>query len=236
MLSMKVALVTGAGKGLGRGFAEFLASRGFVVYAGLHDLADKHVNAEGLHYLELDVQSDRSITQAVKVIRKEQGRIDLLVNNAGLNKDSSTNGHKEKVTQLNTLDRHLLLKMFDVNSISPLMVVKNCISLMKTDPSFIINISSDRASFENVANDSSANYGYKASKAALNMLTRAMVFDLPENVHVIAVHPGGVHTNMNPNGSIEPRQAAQNIYGIVQNWNPKLNGRFVHSDGSEYAC
>jgi NAD(P)-dependent dehydrogenase (short-subunit alcohol dehydrogenase family) len=231
---MKVALVTGAGKGLGRGFAEFLSQNGYVVYAGVHQLTDDNSHTPDIKTLELDVADDGSISKAVEYIGKEQGRIDLLVNNAGLNKDSATSGSKELVTTLDSLDRRALAKMFDVNAISPLMVIKHSIKLMTGASAFIINISSDRASFTNAMNDSNANYGYKASKAALNMLSKVLVFDLPKNVSVVAVHPGGVNTNMNPNGRLEPQQAAAKICQIIENWEPKLNGQFVHNDGSIY--
>lgn len=122
--------------------------------------------------------------------------------------------------------------MFDVNAVSPLMVSKQCVRLMKNDPAFIINISSDRASFKNAMVDSNANYGYKASKAALNMLSKVLVFGLPKNVSVVAVHPGGVRTEMNPGGALEPRPAAAKIHGIIENWDSGLNGQFVYNDGS----
>jgi NAD(P)-dependent dehydrogenase (short-subunit alcohol dehydrogenase family) len=232
---MKVALVTGAGKGIGKGFADFLSANGYIVYAGVHKLSHKNSEKQpNIRTLELDVQDDSSIAQAVEVIKKEQGRIDLLVNNAGLNKDSATSGHKELVTKLDSLTREALLRMFDVNAVSLLIVIKHSIGLMTDNPAFIINVSSDRASFTNAMNDSNANYGYKASKAALNMLSKVLVFDLPKNVHVVAVHPGSVHTNMNPNGTLEPAQAAAKIYQIIENWDPELNGRFVYNDGSIY--
>jgi NAD(P)-dependent dehydrogenase (short-subunit alcohol dehydrogenase family) len=232
---MKTALVTGAGKGLGRGFTEFLSKNGFIVYAGIHKITDKaKLEGPSIRAIELDVQDDRSISDAIEVIRAKQGKLDLLVNNAGLNKDSATSGRKELVTRLDSLDRKALMKMFDVNAIGPLMTIKYALALMKSGQAFIINISSDRASAANVMNDSNANYGYKASKAALNMLTKVLVFDMPKNVSVMAVHPGGVRTNMNPNGSLEPVQAAAKIYGIIRNWDPKLNGQFVHNDGSIY--
>jgi len=136
------------------------------------------------------------------------------------------------VTVLGSLDRRTLLKMFDINAIGPLMVIKQAVKLMNDSPAFIINVSSDRASLANAMSNSNANYGNKASKAALNMLTKVMVFDLPKNVSVLAVHPGGVHTNMNPNGSLQPRQAAAKIHRIIQNWGLKLNGQFVYNDGS----
>ena len=230
---MKVALVTGAGKGLGKGFAEFLSENGYFVYAGVHKLSDKAQSPPlNVKILELDVRDDKSIAQSIETIKSDRGEIDLLVNNAGLNKDSATSGNKELVTRLDSLDRQALLKMFDVNAVGPLMVVKHAIELMKNDPAYIINISSERASYENAMHDSHANYGYKASKAALNMLSKVLVFDLPKNVSVVAVHPGGVRTNMNPNGAFEPKQAATKIHKIIENWDPELNGKYVYNDGS----
>jgi NAD(P)-dependent dehydrogenase (short-subunit alcohol dehydrogenase family) len=232
---MKTALVTGAGKGLGKGFVDFLSQNGYFVYAGVHRLTDgEGLGSSNVKIIGLDVQDDDSILKTADIIAREKGRLDLLINNAGLNKDSATSGHKELVTVLNSLDRQSLIKMFDVNTISPVMVVKRCLPLMSGPRAFIINISSDRAFLANALDDSNANYGYKASKAALNMMTKVMAFDLPKNVSVVAVHPGGVRTNMNPGGSLEPARAASKIYRIIENWDPKLNGRFVRNDGSLY--
>jgi NAD(P)-dependent dehydrogenase (short-subunit alcohol dehydrogenase family) len=235
-MNMKVALVTGAGKGLGLGFAQFLSANGYMVYAGIHNMkADCSKTGPNIKQIALDVQNDESIKEAISLIGAEQGKIDLLVNNAGVNKDTATSGSKELVTRLDTLDRAMMLKMFDINSVSPLMMAKYALKLMKNDSAFIINISSDRGSFENAMNDSIANYGYKASKAALNMVTKVLVFDLPKNVNVVAVHPGWVRSNMSPVGTLQPDQAAAKIYKIIADWNPKMNGRFVHNDGSPYA-
>lgn len=82
---MKVALVTGAGRGLGREFAEFLTASGYAVYAGIHSSTDDDLaKLPNVRVVKLDVQSDSSIAEAISLIEKEQGRIDLLINNAGL--------------------------------------------------------------------------------------------------------------------------------------------------------
>lgn len=230
---LKVGFVTGAGRGLGKGFADFLSKEGFIVYAGVRTITC-HKNYQNIRHIQLDVQDDESIRGAISKIEEGQGRIDLLVNNAGVNKDTSTHNHKELVTHLSSLNRQSLLKMFDINALGLLMVAKQALKLMTKPNTFIINISSNRASLQQAGNDSSASYGYKVSKAALNMSTKAMLFDLPNNVSVIAVHPGGVHTDMNPAGSLEPEEAASRIYEIVQNWDSKLNGNFVKNDGALY--
>lgn len=232
---MKVALVTGAGKGLGKGFVDYLSQNGYVVYAGIHHVEDKiQFKAANIKPLKLDVEDDESIARASQFIEAKEGKLDLLINCAGVNKDTATSNHKDLVTKIRSLDRQSMLKMFNINSLSPLMVTKCLLPLMKGSNCFIINISSDRASFQNAMNDTNANYGYKASKAALNMLNKVLVFDLPRNVSVVAVHPGSVNTNMNPNGSLKPVEAAQKICQIIAKWNPKLNGQFVRNDGSIY--
>lgn len=228
---MKVALVTGASRGLGQAFAEFLAAKDYVVYAGMRNLADAKFKNKNIRSIKLDVTHDESIALAVELIKQGQGRLDVLINNAGVNKDTATGGHMDKVSRLNSLDRGLLLKMFDVNAVSPLMVIKSALPLMNRG-GYIINISSVRASFELAESDNQPNYGYKASKTALNMLTRALVFDLPDNVFVLAVHPGNVNTDMNPGGVIEPLEAAKQIYDSVIKNTPKLNGKFIKNDGT----
>ena len=228
----KIALVTGANRGIGKGFAEFLASRGYFVYAGVRDI---ETTSRGLpnniKLIQLDVENDQSISSAIELIRGEQGKINLLVNNAGLNKDTATNNHKEQVCALESLDRQALLKMFSVNSVSPLMVTKYTIPLMADDNSFVVNISSNRASFQDSTNKN-ANYGYRSSKVAINMATQCMVMDLPQNISVFAVHPGSVQTDMNPDGLLKPIESAEKIYKIIENWQTELNGKYLNNDGA----
>lgn len=227
---MKIAFVTGSGRGLGKGFVDVLVTKGYFVYAGVRD-ASKFSNNEHVTYISVDVSNDENIAQAKDQITKEQGKLHLLINNAGLNKDSATGGQIEKVTKLNSLDRALLQEMFAINTVSPLMIIKSMVSLMTEPESFIINISSNRASFSDTTN-TVANYGYRASKVALNMITQALLYDLPQNVSTFAVHPGFVKTDMNPQGILPPAEAAAQILSITEAWNPERNGKYLNNDGS----
>lgn len=230
---MKIALVTGAGSGLGKGFVEFLSNNGYLVYAGIHHLTDENKKiGPNIRPISLDVEDDSSISKVIESIKREQGFLDLLVNNAGVNKDSATSGRKELVTDLKSLNRELLIKMFNVNALGPLMLIKAAVPLLANRGGFIINISSNRGSIAEAARNDNGNYGYKASKAGLNMFTKSLIVDLPKNVYVAAVHPGGVHTKINPKGDLEPREAASKIYKIVENWKPEFNGAFLNNDGS----
>ena len=98
--------------------------------------------------------------------------------------------------------------------------------------SFLINISSERASFEN--KNTHANYGYRASKVALNMITQCLLFDLPQNVSTFAVHPGWVKTDLNPSGVLSPEESARSILHILDTWDSSMNGAYLDTDGSPF--
>jgi len=234
---MKTAFVTGGNRGLGRGFVEQFLDKGFQVFAGVLDpeKVDSELKSRAnLFIIKLDVSDDESIKSATAEVSKHTNHLDYLVNNAGLNKDTATNGRKELASDLKDLDREVLRKMFDVNSLGPIMVLKGFVGLMKEDPSFAINISSCRASHHDEAENDSGNYGYRGSKAALTMLTLCSLYDLPKNVRTFSVHPGNVHTDMNPGGEQEPYDQAGKIIGITENWKDEFNGRFLKYDGTFY--
>lgn len=229
---MKAAFITGAVRGLGKGFVQVFLEQGFLVFAGVRNASSSFLKHKNLRIIPLDVSSDESITNAIKIVSREADHLDYLVNNAGLNKDTATNGHKELVCNLSSLDRETLLKMFDVNTVSPMMVLKACLPLLAKAKSFVINISSNRASLLDV-NDN-GNYGYRASKAALNIMTLSSLFDLPKNVKTFAIHPGSVKTDMNPTGRNSPHEQAQKIIAITNRWRKTYNGKFLRIDGTIY--
>lgn len=230
---MKIAIVTGANRGLGKGFAEVLAAHGYKVYAGMREPGSYSGSSDTIVPVYLDVTDDDSIKKLVQTIAKAKESIALLVNNAGLNKDT-VGGDKNTVCKLDALDRRALNKMFDVNATSPLIIAKHIVPLMHGG-GLIVNISSNRASFHDEDNKSLPNYGYRASKTALNMFTQALSEELPAGVYTVAVHPGGVLTAMNPSGPATPAEAAQSIYEhIIQSWKPTMNGTFRRKDGSLY--
>lgn len=220
--------------GLGYGFVEHLLSEGFVVFGGTRRVSDSLPAHENLFWIECDVTSDESLDRAVQVVQEKTESLTLLVNSAGTNKDTIPQGDKDVVSKFGSLDREALLDMFDINAVSPIIVTQMFAPLLKDEPSFVINISSARASFHDGHAGSTANYGYAASKVALNMLTFCRENELPKNVRTFAVHPGGVRTDMNPDASKEPAEQARAIVSITQNWKVEFNGRFLSFDGSFY--
>ena len=137
---MKTALVTGAARGLGRALVQHLAENNFYVYAGVRNLdeaIDYGTKVENVKKILLDVTSDLSIERAAEKIATEKGSVDLIINNAGLARSSAIFGGKEFVSDIPSFDRDKLLLMFDVNAISPMMVAKNFIDLMKNKDSLL---------------------------------------------------------------------------------------------------
>lgn len=234
---MQTAFITGANRGLGKGFVEYFLDNDTTVFAGVRDpesVDPKLKKNEKLKIVKIDVSNDSSIAAAVKTVEKKTDHIDYLVNNAGVNKDSATDGHKEKVSRLQDLDRESLGVMFDVNSISPMIVLQKFLSLLTGRPSFVVNVSSCRASYHDEYENSSGNYGYRASKTALNMMTFCSLHDLPDNVKTFAVHPGGVKTDMNPDGEDLPYGQAEKIIDITKDWKEKFNGKYLRYSGEFY--
>jgi len=228
------AFVTGANRGLGRGFLDYLINQKYFVFAGTRNISSKEKGTDFLKWVKLDVSDDVSIEKAISLIRQKTNKLDLLVNNAGLNKDSATNNKKEGVCNLDQLDRKSLNTMFDVNAVSPLILIKNSLPLLSQTESFIINISSCRASYHDEFENTTGNYGYRASKIALNMLTFTSTWDLPKNVKIFAVHPGSVKSDMNLTGTDLPYDQAQKIMEITKKWNNDFNGKFLKYDGKFY--
>lgn len=233
---MKSAFVTGGGKGLGKGFVEYLLDQDMLVFVGIRNPQDNRLTPhKNLRNISLDVSEDTSIAKAAEMVGKEVDSLDYLINNAGVNKDTATNGHKELVSAVSKLDRQKLLHMFAINTIAPLLMAQQFLPLLSKTNSFIINISSCRASYHDEFDNTSGNYGYRASKAALNMMTFCSVMDLPASVKTFAVHPGSVKTDMNPEGEDNPYEQARKIIEITTSkWQGEWNGKFLRYDGTVY--
>lgn len=234
---MRSVFITGAGRGLGKGFTEYFLNQGFKVFAGVRYPAnfDRNLSSNpNLVIVPIDVSDDESIKKAVAIVKEKTNNLDFLINNAGTNKDSATNNHKELVCNLSQLDRKSLLYMFNINSISPMIVLKEFLPLLTDNPSFVINISSGRSSYKDEYLNTNGNYGYRGSKAALNLMTFSSLIDLPKNVKTFAVHPGGVKTDMNPTGTDKPIEQAGKIIDITKNWKEEFNGKFLRYNGILY--
>ncbi|GAA4904669.1 NAD(P)-dependent dehydrogenase (short-subunit alcohol dehydrogenase family) [Nonomuraea thailandensis] len=201
-----VALVTGANKGLGLATARQLAERGCTVLLGSRDPgrgleAAAELTGAGLtaRPVRIDVTDDASVTEAAAFIEREYGRLDVLVNNAGVLL-------RRPAREVSADD---LRPEFETNVFGLVRVVHAMLPLLRRSPSpRIVNVSSDSATFANATEQGSMfarshdSFAYSATKTAVNMLTvkYANAFlDDPDLAHIKinAVTPGYVATDLN---------------------------------------
>lgn len=209
--SVRRVLITGANRGLGLGLVQACLARGDRVFAGsrkpkeaakLHALAAAH--PDRLSLLSLDVTDETAIARAAQAVRDQAKGLDLLINNAGI---------LPRGVALSSLEVDTLLQTMQVNAIAPVMVARAFVrGLRRSDHPVIVNVSSESGSL--ARKTTGRNYGYCASKAALNMLTRTLAHDLRrDGIIVITLHPGWVRTDMG--GRSAPLTAAESARGIL---------------------
>ncbi|MBB3226569.1 NAD(P)-dependent dehydrogenase (short-subunit alcohol dehydrogenase family) [Luteibacter sp. Sphag1AF] len=209
-LSQRVALVTGANRGIGREVARQLAALGVTVVMGSRDLsrgekAARALREEGgdLLPLRLDITRPEDVDATVEAIRTRYGRLDILVNNAGAHYT-----HGERAT---TVDMNEVRAALDTNLLGAWRLSESVVPLMKLHGyGRIVNVSSGCAS--NVAAGDMCP-SYRVSKAALNVYTRILAEELTgSGILVNAVCPGWTATDMGGSGG---RAATVSADGIV---------------------
>ena len=215
MADKKVALVTGANKGIGLEIARQLGGHGFAVVLAARDeskvkeAADR-LRAEGLdaHAVRLDVTDPATAAAAATWLDGTFGRLDVLVNNAGVSAESASG------TRPSQLPLDTLRATYETNVFGVLTVVQALLPLLrKSAPARIINQSSTLGSLGTLSDPASPFYGvnvlaYNSSKTALNGLTVAFAKDLAtDRIAVNAVCPGWVKTEMGGEGA--PRSVEQ---------------------------
>jgi NAD(P)-dependent dehydrogenase (short-subunit alcohol dehydrogenase family) len=216
---MKYALVTGANKGIGLAVANLLAQQGFFVYLGSRELASGQAAVQALHTagltalqaIQLDVTKPESIRAARATIGAQTPVLDVLVNNAGIS------GGTFQSARQTTLDQYQAV--FATNVFGVAEVTQAFLDLLEKSPQpRIVNVSTAMASltlFSDFENASSA-YRlpvYQASKAALNMYTLNLAYELRETpFKVNAVCPGYTQTDFTGHqGTSTVEQAGQRI-------------------------
>jgi NAD(P)-dependent dehydrogenase (short-subunit alcohol dehydrogenase family) len=199
----QIALITGANKGIGFEIARRLAGRGMAVYVGARDsgrgtaAADK-LQGEGLaaRFVELDVLREDTIRAAAATIEVAHGRLDVLVNNAGI---ADRGDGPPSRADLDAVRRTLL-----TNFVGPAAVAQAMLPLLRRSPAGrIVNVSSELRSL-GLNGDPGWEHawakflGYSASKAALNMLTVQLAYELKDTpIKVNSAGPGHTATDLN---------------------------------------
>ena len=241
---MKVALVTGAYKGLGLEWCRQLGKQGFRVILTARDLEKATEAAQILRDEELsvfpkalEVTDERQLEEIATWTEATFGHIDLIVNNAGINpKDYSDKSRMAKAFYLKDLDAEEVLNVLHINSLAPLLVVKHFRNLLhKSERPMVLNISSWLGSVTNLSFD--GHYGYVGSKNLLNVLNKSMANELKqENIICVNVNPGWVQTDMGgQKAQFSPEQSVNDMFNnIVAKANLAASGKFLNFDGSEH--
>jgi NAD(P)-dependent dehydrogenase (short-subunit alcohol dehydrogenase family) len=204
MSTKKVALISGANKGIGLETARQLGKQGIVVLVGARDLSKGEAAAEQLkkegidaRALQFDVVNTAEIKAAAEKIEKEFGKLDILINNAGVMFEPIGGNNTSTVSD------EVLRKTFDTNFFSVISVTKVLLPLLKkSDAGRIVNVSSILGSLTLHATEGSPIYeakalAYDASKAAQNAFTIHLAHELKgTKIKVNSAHPGWVKTDM----------------------------------------
>ena len=220
-------LISGANRGIGLEFARQLLARGDHVIAAcrhpgkataLNALAGEHPGR--LHLLPLDVaeaKSRASLVHDLPLVLGEEGRIDLLVNNAGVLHSGERFGHIEQA---------ILEDSLRTNAVGPFLLAQALAPLL-ADGSRIANISSQLGSIGNTTRFGTPSYDI--SKAAQNMASVLLARALEERgIVVLALHPGWVQTEMGgANAQVAPADAVIGLLQVIDAATSAQSGSFL---------
>lgn len=222
-MTAPIALITGASRGLGREVARRLAEEGYTVLAGVRHPA-KMEPLPGVEVLPLDVADPASIAAAAATVKAQHGRLDVLVNNAGIMLD--------RMDDALAMEADLLLRTLKTNALGPLRLTQTLAPIMSTGGR-IVNVSSGGGQLSVPSTWSPA---YCISKTALNAITVQLAEALKSRgIAVNAVCPGWVRTDLGgPEAPRSLKEGADSILWLVLKSAPNITGGFWR-DGERIA-
>ncbi|MFN3396564.1 MAG: SDR family oxidoreductase [Thermodesulfovibrionales bacterium] len=238
MSSQKIALVTGANRGLGFETSRQLARMGIKVLMGARRVskgreAAKKLQKEGLdvEFILLDVTNPEHIKEVKKYIEGRFGKLDILVNNAGMI-------HREEPlisNSVETISPKAIRKTFDVNFFGAVELTQALLPLIKkSQAGRIVNVSSILGSltYQSEESDEFKPFAYDASKAALNQFTIHLAAALKDtNIKVNSAHPGWVKTDMGgPDAPMDVTEGAKTAVRLATLGPEGSTGKFFHME------
>jgi NAD(P)-dependent dehydrogenase (short-subunit alcohol dehydrogenase family) len=216
---MPTILITGTNKGIGLQLCTQLKARGDDVIAVCRT-ASPELSELGVRVIDgIDVSSAESIDRLKSELAGQQ--LDVLINNAGILKGDS----------FGSLDYEEILEQFRVNTLGPLRVTEALVENLK-DGSKVAIVSSRVGSIDD--NSSGGNYGYRASKTAVNQIGTNLKHELmPRGISVALLHPGLVATEMTGGQGISPTDSARGLIERIDALDINNSGSFWHAEGYE---
>jgi NAD(P)-dependent dehydrogenase (short-subunit alcohol dehydrogenase family) len=238
----RIALITGATRGLGQETARRLAAADHLVVVTARDGAAARALSDELQRaghaalgLALDVTDAASMSEVARVLEAELGRIDVLVNNAGIFLDGQWGGNTTA-----TVSDEALRNTFETNFFGLVRLTQKLLPLLKRgrDP-HIVNVSSVMGSLTVHANpDGGLRYvkpfAYDASKTALNAFTVHLADALAsDGIRVNSAHPGWVRTQLGTDAAqLSVEEGARTLVDLALSRDRAVTGKFIH-DGAE---
>jgi len=217
---MSTVLITGANRGIGLALTRRFHQRGDQVIAVCRRSSDE-LDGLGVR-VEADVDVTAGDSLAALRRRLNDVSIDTLINNAGVMRRTSFDDIEDE------LDAYRL--QFEVNSLAPLRVTRALASGLASDARVAI-VTSRMGSIAD--NDSGGHYGYRMSKAAVNMAGASLAHELkPRGIAVVLLHPGYVRTDMTGNtGHVDTDESAAGLIQRIDDLSLDTTGTFWHANG-----
>ncbi|MDG4808099.1 SDR family oxidoreductase [Micromonospora sp. WMMD1120] len=219
MTTNMIALVTGANKGIGFATAGQLGSLGMTVLVGARDAergraAERRLRDGGVdaRFVPLDVTDAESVAAVATLVEADYGRLDVLVNNAGIVLADGTSGLPSETT-VATLRRLYETNVFGVAAVTNALLP----ALRRAPAARIVNVSSEVGSITVMTDPNGALFGltsvpYPSSKAALNMLTAMYAKELRDTpIKVNAANPGYCATDFNGNSGFRSAEQGAEV-------------------------
>lgn len=228
----KIALITGANRGIGLEITRQLAHQGIIVYLAARNIEDAKKAAitvksskTDIRPVQLDVSNEEEIQDVFALLQENHGRLDILVNNSGVFLEGEFGISSETFRQ-----------SFEVNAIAPYILTHYMTPLLqKSAGGRVVNQSSMMGSMTLMsANPQPESPAYCASKAALNMVTITQAAALaPHKIKVNACHPGWVKTRMGGSeAQISVEEGAKSAIHLALLPDDGPTGGFFHGDGA----
>lgn len=225
-ISNKVTLVTGASRGIGKEFCRQLKAKNNVVIAGCRDPSSMEEDGLCDEVFRLDITSQPSIDQFSKDVARKYQHIDLVINNAGIYGSRVGFGDMTAGT---------MMDVFNTNAVGPLMLTQALYAenlLGGKSGTLLAHITSKMGSVDD--NGSGGSYAYRASKSALNIISKSLSIDLEgDNINSTLLHPGWVITDMvDMRGLITTTQSVEGMLGVLEaKSSAELRGAWHAFDG-----
>ncbi|KAG1696286.1 hypothetical protein DVH05_018833 [Phytophthora capsici] len=222
-MAAKTVLITGSNRGIGLSFAQHYVKQGWNVIATARnvDAAQELKDLKPWKTLTLDTGDEQSILEVSKAI--EGVAVDLLINNGGI----SLGGGLDVTTKED------MMRQFEVNTVGPFLLTRALLPNLRLavaarGQAFVAQITSRMGSIDD--NGSGGSYGYRASKTALNMVTKSLALDLQsEKIGCLLLHPGYVKTAIiNFTGTVEPDDSVAGMVRIIERAKPGDELKMFH--------